>query len=97
MSTIISLTQILSELANSSGGERAVSARETLFRTGSEVRELFVVLGGEVRLLRHTEVGQVLILQRATAGSLLAEASLFSPRYHCDGVAAVDTCTETFQ
>ena len=97
MSAIASVHQILSQLAQSAGIERTVAARETLFRAGAEVRELFIVVTGEIRLLRHTEVGQVLILQRATAGLLVAEASLFSPRYHCDGVAAVDSIVIAFK
>ena len=43
---------------------------------------LFVV-AGEVRLVRRTAGGADVVLQRARAG-FVAEASLESPRYHCD-------------
>jgi CRP-like cAMP-binding protein len=47
---------------------------------------LYVVIEGEVRLIRHQMNGGAQVLQRARPGSVLAEASLFSPLYHCDAV-----------
>jgi len=54
--------------------------RRYLFHRGDPVADLHVVLAGS-------------ILQRAGPGSILAEASLYSSRYHCDAVAlgAADT------
>ena len=52
---------------------------------------LFVVISGEVALIRYPEPGQAMTLQRARAGDLLAEASLFAQRYHCDAVASADS------
>ena len=46
---------------------------------------------GLVHLIRHQPTGAVLVLQRASAGGMIAEASLFSGKYHCDAVAVVPT------
>lgn len=58
-----------------------------LFHRGDPVRKMFVVVEGAVHLIRSQRNGATIILQRAGAGDLLAEASLFSDRYHCDAVA----------
>jgi len=64
---------------------REIRARagETLFRLGSRPRLMLFVIGGEVRLVRRTARGADVVLQRARSG-FVAEASLESPRYHCD-------------
>jgi CRP-like cAMP-binding protein len=69
------------------GRRRAFAAGEYLFHLGERVTALFVVLDGEVHLIRHQEDGNAVVLQRAGADEILAEASLFSDRYHCDAVA----------
>ncbi len=61
---------------------------QLLFGTGDTVRSIFVVRSGAVRLERHQASGDPLVLQRVGPGQLLAEASLFAGRYHCDAVAA---------
>ena len=71
------------------GRELALGAGAFLFQAGDLVTTLFVVLDGEMRLVRHSEDGGVIVLQRARPEMVLAEASLFSDRYHCDAVAAV--------
>jgi len=77
----------LVDLLTSSGGRtRTLDAGENLFHLGEPVLSFFVVLEGEVHLVRHQEHGGVIILQRAGPGEVLAEASLFSDRYHCDAV-----------
>lgn len=60
---------------------------DTLFRQGENPFALFYVQVGAVSLIRHTEAGRKVTLFRARAGDTLAEASLFSDRYHCDCVA----------
>jgi len=66
---------------------RAVRAGDILFRQGDIPRTILFILSGEIRLVRHGPAGEEIILQRGRGG-FLAEASLWSPRYHCDGVAA---------
>lgn len=71
--------------------ESCVIAKGTrLFVTGKKPASLYWVASGELQLVRYTPQGERVILQRCTRG-VLAEASLFSDRYHCDGEAAADT------
>jgi len=74
-------------LSAMSGRERSLAAGDCLFRRGDAVTSLFVVRDGRVDLLRYQEDGGAIILQRAGPGDFLAEASLFSDRYHCDALA----------
>ncbi len=76
--------EALSQLANR---ELTLSEGEILFRFGDPVRSLFLVASGGVRLVRHLPHGAALTLQSAEQGSILAEASMFATRYHCDAVA----------
>ena len=64
-----------------------------LFRLGSPVRILHFILSGEVHLIRVNAKGSPILLQRATSGAILAEASLYSPKYHCDAIAIEPTTT----
>lgn len=66
---------------------RAFAANATLWRTGDRPRTMAFVVAGEVRLVRRSRNGAEIVLQRASGG-FVAEASLESPRYHCDIVAA---------
>jgi CRP-like cAMP-binding protein len=63
-----------------------VEAGTVLFRLGERPALLYYVLEGEIALLRHSIRGQAIVVQRARRG-LLAEASVESRSYHCDGVA----------
>ncbi|HET6160527.1 MAG TPA: Crp/Fnr family transcriptional regulator [Dongiaceae bacterium] len=71
--------------------KRELAAGKVLFRAGDPVRSLFLVIDGDVRLVRALPHGVQLTLQRAGAGAILAEASLFAGRYHCEAVAAERT------
>ena len=73
--------------------EREFDAGALLFRRGDEVSMLHLVLDGEAHLVRHRADGGRLVLQRAAPKTILAEASVFSERYHCDCVAVVPTRT----
>lgn len=68
--------------------ERALEEGGFLFYRGDPVTHQFRVIEGTVEVLRHQENGEPLVLQRGVAGSILAEASMFSENYHCDAVAA---------
>ncbi len=54
-----------------------------LFRTGKRPEWMFFVLSGEVTLERLSQEGDPLVLQRTRYG-FVSEASLQSPKYHCD-------------
>jgi len=69
---------------------RALRAREALFRQGDRARGPWFVHTGELALERHEPGGRRLLLHRARAGSVIAEASLFADRYHCDAIARRD-------
>ena len=60
-----------------------------LFHQGDPVVSMFLIESGEARLLRRQRGGGAIVLQRAMAGSFLAEASLFTTRYHCDAAATI--------
>jgi CRP-like cAMP-binding protein len=64
---------------------------ETLFRSGAVVADMFMVRTGRVHLQRHTTHGAHMVLQNAGPGAVVAEASAYSDRYHCDAVAAGET------
>lgn len=61
---------------------------ETLFMAGEEVSGIYWVRSGRVHLQRHTAHGALMVLQNAGPGAVIAEASAYSSRYHCDAVAA---------
>jgi CRP-like cAMP-binding protein len=65
----------------------ALAAGDPLFLAGTKVERIFLVRAGEVQLRRHSQHGAAMILQRAGPGAVVAEASAYSPRYHCDAVA----------
>jgi CRP/FNR family transcriptional regulator, dissimilatory nitrate respiration regulator len=69
---------------------REIETGTTLFRLGDKPQSMFYVIAGEVRMIRRSRRGAEIVLQRACRG-FLAEASLGSPAYHCDGVAVEDS------
>jgi len=70
------------------GIERALKSGELLFRSGQRTVGLYEIVSGRVRLIRVDRSGRESVLYSAEAGDTFAEASLFSPVYHCDAVAA---------
>lgn len=79
--------RIMDLLGAAGGRERRLRAGQYLFHVGEPVAALHVVQDGEIDLIRHQEGGGAIVLQRAGANDILAEASLFSDRYHCDAIA----------
>lgn len=63
----------------------------TLFAAGEDVASIFMVRSGRVHLHRHTTHGAQMVLQNAGPGVVVAEASAYSSRYHCDAVAAEES------
>lgn len=76
--------------------ELSFEAGQFLFHLGDPVRTMHFVEAGAVHLIRHQRNGSALVLQRAEAGSILAEASLYSDTYHCDAVSIAPTHTLAF-
>ena len=75
------------------GNECRFAEGATVFTQGDRVRLVHFVRDGTIHLVRRQEDGAMLILQHAQAGSILAEASVYSDRYHCDARAEVETVT----
>lgn len=81
------MSPIIQRLLATAEGEIELAPGQTLFRSGDPVKSLYVVLEGSVRLVRHQVNGATVVLQRAHAQQLLAEASLFASRYHCEATS----------
>ena len=66
-----------------------LAAGSALFRSGQAPAWMYCVRAGEALMQRVTPSGAPVVLQRARQG-FIAEASLASERYHCDGVCRTD-------
>ncbi len=84
---VIMIKDLLALLQDIRGQELEFPAGQFVFQTGDPVRRIHTVRSGSVFLVRHQRDGAALVLQRATAGSILAEASLYSEHYHCSAEA----------
>lgn len=73
--------------------DRDISLRhgEQVFRVGAAVSFVFVVRAGAVRMIRRHPTGTALVIHRVPCGGLVAEASVFAERYHCEAVAEGQT------
>ncbi len=86
----------LSTAVRAAAVDRRLAADQALFRTGSKTVGLFEVIRGKVRLVRVDRSGREAVLQVASSGETLAEASLFSPAYHCDAVAVTEALVRLY-
>ena len=75
------------------GRECEFAVGASVFHLGDPVRLVHFVRRGTIHLVRHQDDGAALILQRAGAGSILAEASVYSESYHCDARAETVAAT----
>lgn len=67
--------------------KRSFRQDQYLFHRDDRVKSMFLIATGTAQLLRHHRNGTAVVLQKAGPGSILAEASLFTPKYHCDAIA----------
>lgn len=65
---------------------------EHLFHRGDRVSHMYLLLSGTVDLVRYQREGAATVLNRVRDQNVVAEASLYAERYHCDGVC-VDRAT----
>jgi CRP-like cAMP-binding protein len=65
------------------------AAGSVLFRSGQQPAWMYFVRTGEAVMQRVTSAGAPVVLQRASQG-FIAEASLASDRYHCEGVCRTE-------
>ena len=82
---------------SSAAVERRLDAGEALFHRGDRSAGFFEIVSGRLRLVRTDADGRELTLHAAGAGETIAEASLFSPAYHCDAVAVTDTVVRLYR
>lgn len=76
--------------------ERKLKAGAALFRLGDKSLGLCEVVAGRVRLARMDRAGHEIVLHVAGPGDIIAEASLFSPHYHCDAIASTDAVVRIY-
>jgi CRP-like cAMP-binding protein len=67
--------------------KRSFREGQHLFHRDDRVTSMFLIELGTAQLIRYHPNGSAVVLQRANPGSVLAEASLFTPEYHCDAIA----------
>ena len=75
---------------------RVLKAGEYLFRIDAQTVGLFEVIKGRIKLVRIDPSGRETVLYVAGAGDTVAEASLFSPVYHCDAIASTDSLVRLY-
>ena len=82
--------------ARAAAVDRRLKAGEPLFHLGDKTGGLYEVIAGRVRMTRVDRSGRETVLFVAGAGETFAEASLFSPAYHCDAVASTDAVVRIY-
>jgi CRP-like cAMP-binding protein len=92
----VSSADWLSASVRTAAIERKLKAGQTLFRSGARTAGLYEVVKGKMRLVRVDRGGREAILHNAVAGDIVAEASLFSPTYHCDAIATTDATVRLY-
>lgn len=76
--------------------ERKLKSGEALFRLGDKTTGLCEIVAGRVRLARVDRSGHEIVLHVAGPGETMAEASLFSPTYHCDAIASTNATVRVY-
>ena len=80
---------MLEYLGNLRQIKRSFRQDQYLFHRDDRVKSMFLIESGTAQLIRHHPNGSAVVLQRASPDSILAEASLFTPKYHCDAIATL--------
>jgi len=76
--------------------DRKLKSGEALFRLGDKATGFYEIIAGRVRMSRVDRSGREVILFVAGPGETIAEASLFSPSYHCDAIASTDAVVRMY-
>ncbi|MGV1955907.1 Crp/Fnr family transcriptional regulator [Agrobacterium sp. 22-214-1] len=80
-------SSIFDQLRPKASVSRSFEKGEYLFHQGDSIHVLALVVEGYIHLMRFQEDGHSAVLQRAGPMTVLAEASVFSEKYHCDAIA----------
>ena len=83
----IMLQDLYSAMVDRSKGLRSVEKDAYLFHQSDPIKSMFLVIEGCIELTRHHDDGMAIVLQRAKPVSVLAEASAYTDRYHCDALS----------
>jgi CRP/FNR family transcriptional regulator, dissimilatory nitrate respiration regulator len=92
----MSASDWLSSSVRAAATERRLKLGQVLFHAGTKSTGFYEVVSGTVRLVRIDPSGREAVLQVAAAGDSLAEASLFSPTYHCDAIATTQAVVRRY-
>jgi CRP/FNR family transcriptional regulator, dissimilatory nitrate respiration regulator len=92
----MSASDWLSSSVRTAAAERRLKSGQVLFHAGTKSTGFYEVVSGSVRLVRVDPSGREAVLQVAAAGDSLAEASLFSPTYHCDAIATTQAVVRRY-
>jgi CRP-like cAMP-binding protein len=76
--------------------DRKLKPGEPLFRLGDNTAGFCEIITGRVRLARVDRSGREIVLHDAGPGETLAEASLFSAKYHCDAIASTNATVRVY-
>ena len=83
---------IYSELQNILSSKTIhLKSGQHLFTQGDSVKNIYCVNKGRIKLVRDTFEGTPILIHVAYAGESIAEASLFSKKYHCSALAGTNT------
>lgn len=89
--------QCLNTIVPTGGVNQSLRAREVLFDAGDETIGVYLVVSGRIRLVRFVDDGdRESVLFIARPGDAFAEASPFSPVYHCAAVAETDAVVRRY-
>jgi CRP-like cAMP-binding protein len=86
----------LPQSVREAGVDRRLKPGEFLFRLDARTLGLYVVREGSIKLVRPDPSGRETVLYVASAGDIVAEASLFSPAYHCDAIATTNAVVRLY-
>ena len=92
----MSATDWLPDYVRDAAIKRTLKPGQALFHAGSRSVGFYEVISGIIRLIRVDRTGREAVLQTASTGETLAEASLFSPSYHCDAIAATEAVVRLY-
>jgi CRP-like cAMP-binding protein len=83
---------IYSELQNILSSKTIhLKSGQYLFTQGDSVKNIYCVNKGRIKLVRDTFEGTPILIHVAYAEESIAEASLFSKKYHCSALAGTNT------
>ena len=83
---------IYSELQNVLSSKTIhLKSGQHLFTQGDSVKNIYCVNKGRIKLVRDTFEGTPILIHVAYAEESIAEASLFSKKYHCSALAGTHT------